>query len=71
MNRAYVSMDAAESILNWQQTRIGSVHWSQRDLRRQTTFTIRQIAERLHLGSWKSFNNKLYLRSRGNGKPMK
>ena len=29
------------------------------------TLTIRQIAERLHLGSWKSLNNKLYLPSRG------
>jgi len=37
-------------------------------LRRETTLTIRQIAERLHLGSWKSLNNKLYLRSRGKGK---
>jgi hypothetical protein len=40
-------------------------------LRRHTTLTIRQMAERLHLGSWKSLNNKLYLRSRGKGKPMK
>ncbi|HEY2953593.1 MAG TPA: hypothetical protein VGK40_13470, partial [Verrucomicrobiae bacterium] len=38
-------------------------------LRRETTLTIRQIAERLHLGSWKSLNNKLYLCSRGKGKP--
>ena len=30
-------------------------------LRRETTLTIRQIAERLRLGSWKSLNNKLYL----------
>ena len=37
-------------------------------LRRETTLTIRQIAERLHLGSWKSLNNKLYLRSRSKGK---
>ena len=28
---------------------------------RETTLTIRQIAERLHLGSWKSLNHKLYL----------
>ena len=40
-------------------------------LRRETTLTIRQIAERLHLGSWKSLNNKLYLRSRGKGKRNK
>ncbi len=33
-------------------------------LRRETTLTIRQIAERLYLGSWKSLNNLLYLRSR-------
>jgi hypothetical protein len=32
-------------------------------LRRETTLTIRQIAKRLHMGSWKSLNNKLYLRS--------
>ena len=30
-------------------------------LRRETTLTIRQIAERLRLGSWQSLNNKLYL----------
>lgn len=36
-------------------------------LRQETTLTIRQIAERLHLGSWKSLNNKLYLRSRAKG----
>jgi putative transposase len=33
-------------------------------LRRETTLTIRQIAQRLRLGSWKSLNNKLYLRSK-------
>ena len=27
----------------------------------------RQIAERLHLGSWRSLNNKLYLRSKRKG----
>ena len=31
-------------------------------LRRETTLTIRQIAQRLEMGSWKSLNNKLYLR---------
>jgi len=30
-------------------------------LRRETTLTIRQIAQRLEMGSWKSLNNKLYL----------
>src|SRR6266478_6190003 len=30
-------------------------------LRRETTLTIRQIAQRLQMGSWKSLNNKLYL----------
>jgi putative transposase len=30
-------------------------------LRKETTLTIRQLAERLHMGSWKSLNNKLYL----------
>jgi hypothetical protein len=30
-------------------------------LRRETTLTIRQMAQRLHMGSWKSLNNKLYL----------
>ena len=29
-------------------------------LREETTLTIRQIAQRLHMGSWKSLNNKLY-----------
>jgi len=29
------------------------------ELRRETT--IPQIAQRLHMGSWKSLNNKLYL----------
>ena len=38
---------------------------------RETTLTIRQIAERLHLGSWKSLNNNLYLRSQGKGKRNK
>jgi REP element-mobilizing transposase RayT len=33
-------------------------------LRRETTLTIRQIAQRLHMGSWKSLNNKLYLLGR-------
>jgi REP element-mobilizing transposase RayT len=32
-------------------------------LRRETTLTLRQIAQRLHMGSWKSLNNKLYLRN--------
>jgi hypothetical protein len=35
-------------------------------LRRETTLTIRQIAQRLHTGSWKSLNNKLYLAAKGN-----
>ena len=30
-------------------------------LRKETTLIIRQIADRLHMGSWKSLNNKLYL----------
>ena len=30
-------------------------------LRQETTLTMRQIAERLSMGSWKSLNNKLYL----------
>ena len=30
-------------------------------LRRETTLTIREMAERLRMGSWKSLNNKLYL----------
>jgi len=33
-------------------------------LRRETTPTIRQIAWRLQMGSWKSLNNKLYLRNK-------
>jgi len=31
-------------------------------LRRETTLTIRQIAQRLAMGSWKSLNHKLHLR---------
>jgi hypothetical protein len=34
-------------------------------LRRETPLTIRQIAQCLYLGSWKSLNNKLYLRNKG------
>lgn len=30
-------------------------------LQRETTLTIRQIAQRLHMGSWRRLNNKLYL----------
>ena len=30
-------------------------------LRRETTLTIREIAQRLNMGSWKSLNNQLYL----------
>ena len=30
-------------------------------LRRETTLTVREIAGRLQMGSWKSLNNKLYL----------
>jgi len=37
-------------------------------LRRETTLTIRQIALRLHAGSWKSLNNKLYLQRKKKGK---
>jgi REP-associated tyrosine transposase len=33
-------------------------------LRCETTLTIRQIAARLHMGSWKSLNNQLYLRGK-------
>jgi putative transposase len=35
-------------------------------LRRETTLTIREIAARLHMGSWKSLNNKLYLAGKAN-----
>jgi hypothetical protein len=34
-------------------------------LRREPMLTIRQIAQRLYLGSWQSLNNKLYLRNNG------
>ena len=33
-------------------------------LQRQTTLRIRQVGQRLHMGSWKSLNNKLYLLSK-------
>jgi hypothetical protein len=29
-----------------------------------SSYTIRQIAKRLHMGIWNSLNNKLYLRSK-------
>lgn len=35
-------------------------------LRKETTLTMREIAKRLHMGSWKSLNNKLYLASKAN-----
>ena len=37
-------------------------------LRRETTLTIREIARRLHMGSWKSLNNKLYLAGKARDK---
>jgi hypothetical protein len=37
-------------------------------LRRETTLTIRQIALRLQMGSWKSLNNKLYLHKKAAAK---
>ncbi len=40
-------------------------------LRRETTLTIRQIAKRLHMGSWKSLNNKLYLAGKAKGEKPK
>jgi REP-associated tyrosine transposase len=40
-------------------------------LRRETTLSIRQIAQRLHMGSWKSLNSKLYLRSKRKGSAEK
>jgi putative transposase len=40
-------------------------------LRRETTLTIREIAERLHLGSWKSLNNRLYLAGKARQKGSK
>jgi putative transposase len=40
-------------------------------LRRETTLTIRQIAQRLHMGSWKSLNNQLYLARKAGGKRAK
>lgn len=39
-------------------------------LRKETTLTIREIAGRLHMGSWKSLNNKLYLAGKA-AKPPK
>ena len=40
-------------------------------LRRETTLTIREIAKRLHVGSWKSLNNKLYLLGKATSKGPK
>ena len=39
-------------------------------LRRETTLTIREIARRLGMGSWKSLNNKLYLARKARGEAM-
>jgi len=36
-------------------------------LRRETTLTVREIAQRLHMGSWKSLNNKLYIAGKASG----
>ena len=38
-------------------------------LRKETTLTIREIAERLHMGSWKNSNNKLYLAGKAGKTP--
>src|SRR2546423_515715 len=38
-------------------------------LRKKTTLTIREIAERLHMGSWKSLNDKLYLAGKASKTP--
>jgi hypothetical protein len=40
-------------------------------LRRETTLTIRESAERVHLGSWKSLNNRLYLAGKAREKASK
>jgi putative transposase len=40
-------------------------------LRRETTLTIREIAQRLHMGSWKSLNNRLYLAGKRDAKESK
>ena len=40
-------------------------------LRRETTLTIREIAQRLHLGSWKSLNHRLYLAGKAREKESK
>ena len=37
-------------------------------LRRETTLTVAQLAQRLRCGSWKSLRNKLYLRSKAEGR---
>ena len=42
-----------------------------RRLRRETTLTIREIAQRMHMGSWKSLNNKLYLAGKQAAKESK
>lgn len=40
-------------------------------LRRETTLTMRQIARRLHMGSWKSLNNQIYLAGKRKTNPTK
>ena len=40
-------------------------------LRRETTLSIREIAQRLHMGSWQSLNNKLYLASKAKSEKAK
>jgi hypothetical protein len=39
--------------------------------RAETILTIRQIARWLHMGSWKSLNNQLYLRKKAAAKEAK
>jgi len=40
-------------------------------LRRETTLTLPQVAERLQMGSWKSLNSKLYRWRRAGAAPSK
>ena len=37
-------------------------------LRKETTLTVPQVAQRLHMGSWKSLRNRLYLRNKAKRK---
>ena len=51
--------------------KLSFVHLTTARLRRETTLTVRCIAQRLHMGSWKSPSNKLFCTEKTQKKPLK